>query len=215
MNHLSTGIRLAVVGAAAVASLGVLVAPAQAVGESTAKVVGNELQVVGSSLSSHIDVLDDVAGKIRVTDNRGVIAGAGCTPSGTSVLCSKSLFSQIRISAGAGDDIVHPDTGIFTIVIGGDGNDSIRNRGTGQARLNGNGGDDIIVGDIVDQLFGQDGNDTLTGGQFLRGGFGNDTLRGQSGNDTLIGDDGFDTLDGGSGFDDLCETGESNTNCEA
>jgi Ca2+-binding RTX toxin-like protein len=215
MNHLSTGIRLAVIGAAAAASLGVLVAPAQAAGETTAKVVNNELQVVGSSLGSHIDVVDDLPGKVRVSDTKGVIAGAGCTPSGTSVLCSKSLFSQIRIPAGAGNDIVHPDTGIFTIVIGGDGADTIRNRGTGQARLNGNGGDDIIIGDIVDQLFGQDGNDTLTGGQFLRGGIGNDTLRGQSGNDTLIGDEGFDTLDGGTGFDDLCLTGESNTNCEA
>lgn len=218
MKHMSRGRRLAVLGAAAMASLGVVVAPtpAHAAGETQAQIVGNELQALGSSISSHIDVVSDLPGKIRVTDNKGVIAGSGCVQSGTtSALCSNTFVSQIRISGGAGDDILHPDTGFFTIVTGGLGNDSIRNRGSGQARLNGNQGDDTIMGEGPDQLFGQEDNDRLTGGSFLRGGSGNDTLRALEGNDTLIGDDGFDVLDGGEGFDDLCLTGESNTGCEA
>ena len=216
MKHISTALRATAIGAAAVASLGALVAPAHAAGETVANIVGNELQVVGSANADHIDVVGDQPGFTRVTNNKGVKAGNGCTQiSNVSANCSNQFISQIRLSGGAGDDILHPDTGFFTIVLGGDGNDTIRNRGTGQARLNGNAGDDVITGELVDQLFGQEGNDRLTNGIFLRGGAGNDILRGLSGNDTLIGDDGFDTLDGGEGFDDLCLTGESNTGCEA
>jgi Ca2+-binding RTX toxin-like protein len=46
-------------------------------------------------------------------------------------------------------------------------------------------------------LFGDDGNDTLTGGS------GGDLLFGQSGNDTLLGKGGFDLLFGGAGDDML------------
>ena len=46
-------------------------------------------------------------------------------------------------------------------------------------------------------LFGGDGNDTLTGGS------GNDQLFGQAGNDTLLGKGGFDFLFGGDGNDTL------------
>jgi Ca2+-binding RTX toxin-like protein len=47
------------------------------------------------------------------------------------------------------------------------------------------------------QLFGGDGNDTLTGGS------GNDLLFGQGGNDTLLGKGGFDQLFGGADNDTL------------
>ncbi|WP_318011237.1 DUF5801 repeats-in-toxin domain-containing protein [Mesorhizobium sp. ESP-6-2] len=54
-------------------------------------------------------------------------------------------------------------------------------------------------------LFGEDGNDILTGlpGQadFLAGGRGIDTLFGDTGNDTLYGGSGNDTLNGGGGND--------------
>src|SRR5439155_6918158 len=46
-------------------------------------------------------------------------------------------------------------------------------------------------------LFGGDGNDTLTGGS------GNDMLFGQAGNDTLLGKGGADSLFGGAGDDTL------------
>ncbi len=65
------------------------------------------------------------------------------------------------------------------------------------------------------ELYGQDGNDTLTGGQFadyleggdgddsLVGGKGLDTLRGGGGGDKLFGGDNADLLHGGKGKDEL------------
>ncbi len=55
-------------------------------------------------------------------------------------------------------------------------------------------------------LFGGDGNDTLTGGSgndMLFGQAGNDILLGMGGNDLLFGGDGNDTLTGGSGNDQV------------
>jgi Ca2+-binding RTX toxin-like protein len=56
------------------------------------------------------------------------------------------------------------------------------------------------------QLFGGDGNDTLTGGSgndLLFGQAGNDTLLGKGGNDFLFGGAGNDTLIGGAGDDQV------------
>ncbi len=55
--------------------------------------------------------------------------------------------------------------------------------------INGNDGDDVIIGSSID--------DTINGG------FGNDSIRGGAGNDVLNGDEGNDTLNGGSGDDVL------------
>src|SRR5437868_6250413 len=74
----------------------------------------------------------------------------------------------------------------------------------------GQGGNDTISVDESNgampaaQLFGGDGNDTLTGGSgndLLFGQAGNDTLLGKGGDDLLFGGDGNDTLLGGSGND--------------
>jgi Ca2+-binding RTX toxin-like protein len=56
------------------------------------------------------------------------------------------------------------------------------------------------------QLFGGDGNDTITSGSgndLLFGQSGNDTLLGQGGNDLLFGGDGNDVLTGGTGNDQV------------
>ena len=56
------------------------------------------------------------------------------------------------------------------------------------------------------ELFGGNGNDTLTGGSgndLLFGGAGNDILLGKGGNDQLFGGDGNDTLIGGTGNDQM------------
>lgn len=56
------------------------------------------------------------------------------------------------------------------------------------------------------QLFGGNGNDTLTGGSGadqLFGGAGNDNLFGEDGNDLLFGGDGNDVLTGGAGNDQV------------
>ena len=64
--------------------------------------------------------------------------------------------------------------------------------------------DDLTSGDEGGILYGQQGDDTLTGGT------GDDTLRGGKGNDTLDGGDGADTLSGDLG-DDTFVVGDGDT----
>jgi Ca2+-binding RTX toxin-like protein len=85
----------------------------------------------------------------------------------------------------------------------------------------GNGGDDIIMGNLDDDkifgnggedlLQGDFGDDTIHGGglnDVLIGGEGDDILSGQDGNDKLYGDLGNDILKGGSGANDfICGDG--------
>jgi uncharacterized secreted protein with C-terminal beta-propeller domain len=92
-------------------------------------------------------------------------------------------------------------------IIGGRGDDVITVNIPGNTRIKtqlyGNAGNDTITGgDGNDSLFGGPGNDTLSGGQghdTLRGGAGNDSLVGSGGNDSLHGEAGQDTLRGGAG----------------
>ena len=85
-------------------------------------------------------------------------------------------------------------------------------RNTDLIQLFGQAGDDTIAIDETNgpmpaaQLFGGNGNDTLTGGSgndLLFGQSGNDTLLGKGGNDQLFGGDGNDTLIGGTGDDQM------------
>jgi Ca2+-binding RTX toxin-like protein len=67
---------------------------------------------------------------------------------------------------------------------------------TNSSTINGNGLDNIIVGDNDNErIRGYEGNDVLVGNN------GNDTLEGGEGNDLLIGGNGNDSLDGGNGDD--------------
>ncbi len=106
------------------------------------------------------------------------------------------------LMGGAGDDIIR----------GGAGNDWASYEGakagvtadltkTGQQDTVGD-GKDTLSG--IENLYGSDFNDTLTGDagiNVLVGGKGNDTLHGLAGDDTLDGGDGNDVLDGGDGDD--------------
>ena len=216
MTKLSNGIRLALAGAAATASLGTIAAPAHAATTTVVEKSGSTLVVTGAFSTANFINVGTSGPFIRVDDVGSVTAGAGCIQDGPRVAkCSTAGINQIRVSTGARNDFVFVNTGLFTTVLGGTDNDTLQNLGNGGARLNGNDGDDRLFGKIVDSLFGQNGNDRLEGGLFLRGGAGNDTMFGLDGNDSMFGDEGFDNLDGGVGFDDLCATAEITTNCEA
>lgn len=72
----------------------------------------------------------------------------------------------------------------------------------------GNGGDDTFINNtaVNTRAFGQEGDDTLIGGDNVdtfEGGSGNDVLQGGRGNDSLTGGSGNDTLKGGRGDDIL------------
>lgn len=92
-----------------------------------------------------------------------------------------------------GDDLIHALGGNDS-VDGLDGNDAIY----------GGGGDDVLLGGLgyaFDDLYGEDGNDTLV----LQGEFGGNAYGG-AGDDVLIGSDGlfsFTWLEGGAGNDTL------------
>ncbi|WP_313137435.1 calcium-binding protein [Paracoccus jeotgali] len=77
--------------------------------------------------------------------------------------------------------------------------------GAGAAKINGMGGDDMIVGSWGDDwLWGGDGDDTIRGGfgsDYMVGGNGDDRLLGQLGDDRLFGGNGNDLMLGGMGDD--------------
>ena len=73
------------------------------------------------------------------------------------------------------------------------------NGGSGNDRLVGSGGDNVLWGGAGnDTIEGQGGNDLIfgvEGDDLLRGGTGNDTIQGGLGADDMAGQDGLDTLD--------------------
>jgi len=106
----------------------------------------------------------------------------------------------LTFNANDGDDtVVAQDNlsnifgGVFAqvnrlIVNGGLGDDTL----SGFGNLNGNEGDDLLLGGSFGQLItGGDGHDEL------RGGGGDDTLNGNAGEDLFVGDAGNDTIIGG------------------
>jgi hypothetical protein len=110
---------------------------------------------------------------------------------------SVSKISRIKISAGAGNDMVTEDASITdaSSMVGGAGSDTLV-AGSGSDSLDGGAGNDSLEGGA--------GNDTLTGGtgnDSLQAGAGKDSLSGGAGNDTLQGGDGNCVLDGGKGTD--------------
>ena len=96
----------------------------------------------------------------------------------------------------------------------GDGQDTFANL----EGIHGSSYGDTFSGDATDnELFGLDGNDTLSAGagnDSLNGGNGDDSLSGEEGNDYLDGADGVDFIDGGPDWD-ACVNGETVSNCEA
>ena len=81
-------------------------------------------------------------------------------------------------------------------MLGGQGNDTVVSTGGGGDVLNGNLGDDSLIGsgDLVfgEQILGEDGNDTVSAGA------GADTVNGGAGNDSLVEGSGSGTQEGPS-----------------
>jgi Ca2+-binding RTX toxin-like protein len=87
------------------------------------------------------------------------------------------------------------------------GNDNITVKNNTKATIYGDNGNDRLTGaNLNDNLFGNDGNDTLTGNNGddnLFGNNGNDTISGNNGNDVILGGNNNDRLSGNDGDDKL------------
>ncbi|WP_414475512.1 tandem-95 repeat protein [Microvirga sp. M2] len=164
-----------------------------------------------------------------VIDARGLSAG---TVIALDNVAFATILGAVRVTGGAGSQVVYGDGAAQHIVLGADddtlhgggGNDYIGSKG-GNDWLYGDAGNDTVAGGIGDdhlyggtghdrllgeaghdRLEGGSGNDTLLGGSghdTLAGGTGHDRLYGDAGNDRLYGGSGHDRLDGGSGHDRL------------
>jgi Ca2+-binding RTX toxin-like protein len=123
--------------------------------------------------------------------NSGIIHGGtdsiyGITNGALNLQNSGKLIGDISLSAHANDTIVNAGSIAGAVHLGA-GNDV----------FNGTSGTSGAV-------FGEGGNDTLTGGaaaDTLNGGDGNDTVKGGGGADRLLGGLGNDKLTGGAGID--------------
>lgn len=140
-----------------------------------------------------------------------------------SGLAGNDTFFKTSNTSGA--DWIDGGEG-FDVILGSTGNDDISLLGiaadNGIERIDGNGGNDRIVGNDsdntldfssieligVDQVFGLGGNDVIVGNEsanLISGGTGHDILVGGRGNDALLGGDGNDVfliegLDQGTDF---------------
>ncbi len=140
----------------------------------------------------------------------------GAALAGTMILAASILggaapaHAAVNCVAGLGV------TQTATTVTGTSGNDTIDCGGANPGKIvYGNGGNDTITGSVfVDKIYGQDGNDTMTGGignDVLVGGNGHDTLTGSAGNDSLAGGSGNDTVTGSEGDDSIHGDGDNDT----
>ena len=103
-----------------------------------------------------------------------------------------STLNQSTVYGGAGNDTITVLAGLATStdtsIYGGEGNDTLN----GAAAV------------VAVRLYGEAGNDNITGGtvnDVLQGAAGNDTITGGAGADTITGGTGADLLTGGAGAD--------------
>jgi Ca2+-binding RTX toxin-like protein len=147
--------------------------------------------------------------KVTITDASGITRGSRCTQvSPTSVTCPKADSSFVYVMEG--DDHVEAAPALHTEVEAGAGADAVTTSG----EIRGGDGDDVLmVNGPNDRLVdGENGNDRLIGSdsddRFI-GGPGSDTLDGGGGDDSLDGDEPSidsvepDVIVGGAGRDTL------------
>jgi Ca2+-binding RTX toxin-like protein len=149
------------------------------------------LVVNGTPNNDSIVLTNQTGGGIRVTSNGAVINGSPF---------AFAAVKKIQVSSGAGNDLIYlTDLNVPAVLVGGDGDDTLR-AGTKNDDLSGDNGGDVLEGFV--------GNDTLRGGagdDLIIGGPGIDQLFGDAGNDTVQANDGLGDakVDGGTGSDTI------------
>ena len=120
------------------------------------------------------------------------------------------------VNAGGGDDDLDGGPGA-DVLNGGDGSDAVAYNGSAPADVtldgiadDGAAGEGDNVGSDVEDIFGGDGDDKLTGNtaaNTIDGGAGDDHITGGPGEDVLFGNDGDDTINARDGVRDRIECG--------
>ncbi|MBX9708433.1 MAG: DUF4214 domain-containing protein, partial [Caulobacteraceae bacterium] len=180
---------------------------------------GNETDEVYYGLGG-ADVLSGNGGNDELYGNRGndrLIGGSGfdILDGGPDDDFLDGGDGNDRLTGGAGNDIL----------VGGNGSDVLRAGGqllgegdepTGRNILRGGAGDDQLSGGfaLFDELYGEDGNDSIFGMGLLDGGAGDDGLRAGNGPARLFGGAGNDQLRGGA-FDDYIVGGSGSDGVSA
>ena len=143
---------------------------------------GSSLVVQGGAGSDSIRIGYDGAAW-SIADAGPIYAGSGCAnppANGNFASCpGPAALALVVVTGGAGNDDLEIDPSVPA---------------SAKVRINGNAGDDTVVGGA--------GDDVLEAGENYNGpDYGNDTLVGNGGSDVLYADPGGDNLDGGPGND--------------
>jgi len=154
------------------------------------------LRIYGTSDAERVIVeryLQDSTEMVSVT----VSDAANSTDPGTTYNFEASAVRKVFCRLEEGDDFFQNDAGIFSLILGNAGNDTLIGS-SAYDRIFGGSQDDVIYGrDSRDVIQAGGGNDTVYGGN------GNDLVKGQAGYDDLYGDDGDDEIHGGAGNDTI------------
>jgi Ca2+-binding RTX toxin-like protein len=165
---------------------------------------GGRVNVVQQMASRPID--PDMAG----IEQLRIYSGGGSDRISVGDLTGTDLQS-VWIDAGAGNDRVDASAmkaGVSLTILGGSGNDRLLGGAGDDILIGGTGNDEIRGGGGNDLIFGSCGNDKIYGGDGddrLFGGWGNDKIYGGDGNDLLVGGPGHDILKGEAGDDTLVD----------
>lgn len=154
--------------------------------------------LIGTHLADDIDVFNFA----------GQVVFAISNSNGTSFYSvSESAIDTVVVDALCGADSIEIHSGVSESIriSGGQGNDLIVHNGAAGGILNGNAGDDTIVGsssgDLINGGLGDDQIGSGAGFDVVFGGQGNDLIAGGDTSDILLGGDGHDKVYGVGGAD--------------
>ncbi|MHB8900216.1 MAG: calcium-binding protein [Thermoguttaceae bacterium] len=154
------------------------------------------LRIYGTGEAERVMVRGHVADAVEMVT---VTVSDLAAHSGTAVSWTfeAAQIRKIVCRLEEGDDFFQNDAGIFSVVLGNAGNDTLIG-GSACDRLFGGNHNDLIYGrGMPDVIQGDGGNDAIYGGD------GNDLLKGQAGCDRVYGEVGDDEIHGGAGDDSL------------
>ncbi len=161
------------------------------------------LRIYGTSGADRVvagSYLEEGVAMVSVT----ISDAADGSDEGTSYHFEAASIRKIVCRLEEGDDYFRNDAGIFSVILGNAGEDTLIG-GAAYDRIFGGNDNDLIYGygsrDVVqagggnDTIYGGDGNDLLKG----QAGF--DLIYGEAGDDVIYGGAGDDTVDAGTGAD--------------